>query len=117
MTDTTERMVRSDGTYPTAELRQDAIMAAVVQTRVNGVNGDDPGPDIRRNLDYFLECIDIAQGYGGRSDLLLFHEFPITGFSQWTREQHYRLAIEVPGPDINVRTCLRPLPGAKQTSV
>ena len=36
---------------------------------------------------------------GGRSDLLLFHEFPITGFSLWTREQHYRLAIEVPGPE------------------
>jgi predicted amidohydrolase len=35
----------------------------------------------------------------GRSDLLLFHEFPITGFSEWTREQHYRLALEVPGPE------------------
>jgi predicted amidohydrolase len=96
----TEPMVRADGTYPTIDLRQDAIMAAVVQTRVHGVNGANPGPDIRRNLDYFLECIDIAQGYGGRSDLLLFHEFPITGFSQWTRDEHYRLAIEVPGPEI-----------------
>ena len=25
-----------------------------------------PAPDLRRNLDYFLECIDIAQGYGGQ---------------------------------------------------
>ncbi len=95
-----EPMVRQDGTYPTARLRQDVITAAVAQTRVLGVDGTNPGPDLRRNLDYFLECIDIAQGYGGRSDLLLFHEFPITGFSNWTRDQHYALSIEVPGPEI-----------------
>ncbi len=98
--DTAEPMVREDGTYPTVPLRRDQIVASVVQTRVGGVDGANPGPDIRKNLDYFLECIDIAQGFGMPSDLLLFHEFPITGFSEWTREQHYDLAIEVPGPEI-----------------
>ena len=95
----TEPMVRADGTYATVALRQDAITATVVQTRVQGVNGANPGPDLKRNLDYFLECIDIAQSYGGRSDLLLFHEFPITGFSEWTRDQHYNLSLEIPGPE------------------
>jgi predicted amidohydrolase len=99
MSETTESMVREDGTYPTVPLRRDMIVASVVQTRVNGVDGANPGPDIRRNLDYFLESIDIAQ-FGLPSDLLLFHEFPITGFSEWTREQHYNLSIEVPGPEI-----------------
>jgi predicted amidohydrolase len=98
--ETQEPMVREDGTYPTVELRRDQIAATVVQTRVGGVDGANPGPDIRRNLDYFLECIDIAQSSGMPSDLLLFHEFPITGFSEWTREQHYNLALEVPGPEI-----------------
>jgi predicted amidohydrolase len=95
----TEPMVREDGTYAVEELRRDMILASVVQTRVNGVNGDNPEPDIRRNLDYMLECIDIAQSNGPPNDLLLFHEFPICGFSNWTREQHYRLALEVPGPE------------------
>ncbi|HHQ14178.1 MAG TPA: hypothetical protein ENK16_04060, partial [Chromatiales bacterium] len=99
MNDKNEPMVREDGTYATTPLRKEMISAAVVQTRVGGVNGENPGPDIRRNLDYFLECIDIAQGYGPPNDLLLFHEFPITGFSEWTKEQHYNLAIEVPGPE------------------
>ena len=72
----------------------------MVQTRVQGINGANPGPDLRRNLDYFLECIDIAQGFGPKSDLLLFHEFPITGFSEWTKEQHYRLALDMKGPEI-----------------
>ena len=86
MTDTPPVMVRSDGTYPTVELRAPVVHAAVVQTRVIGVDGANPGPGLRRNLDYFLECIDMAQGYGGRCNLLLFHEFPITGFTNWTRE-------------------------------
>lgn len=92
-------LVRSDGTYPTVPLRSETVTATVVQTRVQGVNGANPEPDLTRNLNYFLECIDIAQGFGGRSDLLLFHEFPITGFSEWTRDQHYRLALEIPGPE------------------
>ncbi len=95
----TPKMVSEDGTYPVAPLRKDSIGVAVVQTRVNGVNGDSPATDIRANLDYLLECIDAAQGWGPPSDLLCFHEFPLTGFSQWTRDQHYRLAIEVPGPE------------------
>ena len=56
-------MVRDDGTYLSIALRQEAITATVVQTRVQGVNGANSGPDLKRNLDYFLECIDIAQGY------------------------------------------------------
>lgn len=96
-----ERMVREDGTYPVVDLRRDVTVAAVVQTRVQGVDPNNATRDLRRNLDYFLECIDIAQGYGGPSDLLLFHEFPITGFSEWTREQHYEIAVEVPGPEID----------------
>ena len=94
------RMVQEDGQYPVVELRRPMTVATVVQTRVQGVDPNNAARDLRRNLDYFLECIDIAQGYGGPSDLLLFHEFPITGFSEWTREQHYDIAIEVPGPEV-----------------
>jgi predicted amidohydrolase len=100
MTEATETMVRHDGTYATAPLRSDNINVAVVQTRVHGVDGANPAPGIKDNLDYFIECIDAAQGYGGRADLLCFHEFPITGFRRWTREQHYNLALEVNGPEI-----------------
>jgi len=100
MSDSNTTLVREDGTYPTVDLRRPMIAATVAQTRVMGCNGENPGPDIRRNLDYFLECIDIAQSGGPPSDLLVFHEFPITGFSNWTREQHYNLALEVPGPEV-----------------
>ena len=100
MSESDQPIVREDGTYPVAELRRPMIFVSAVQTRVGGVNGANPGPDIRRNLDYFLECIDIAQSGGPPSDLLVFHEFPITGFSQWTKEQHYELALTLDGPEL-----------------
>lgn len=94
-----EAFVRQDGTYSGAELRKDQINVAVVQTRVMGVDGKNPERDVKKNLSYMLECIDAAQGWGPPSDLLLFHEFPLTGFSQWTKPEHYRLALEIPGPE------------------
>jgi len=90
----TSTMVRSDGTYASLPLKKDTISITIAQTRVNGVDGKNPAKDIKNNLDYMLECIDIAQGYGGRSDLICFHEFPIVGFSNWSREDHYRIAID-----------------------
>jgi predicted amidohydrolase len=92
-------MVRGDGTYPTVPLKKDTISIAIAQTRVKGVDGKTPHKGIRKNLDYLLECIDIAQGFGGRSDLICFHEFPITGFSNWSKEEHYKVAIEIPGAE------------------
>ncbi|MBT8062789.1 MAG: hypothetical protein KJO85_08895 [Gammaproteobacteria bacterium] len=99
MASDTDPMVRTDGTYPTCDLRKDVTTVAVVQTRVMGVAGDDPSPGLKANLDYMLESIDIAQGWGGPADLLLFHEFPLTGFRQWTRDEHYALSLEIPGPE------------------
>lgn len=94
-----DRMVREDGTYPTVPLRKDRITISVVQTEVHGVPGDNPEPALKENLEYMLNSIDAANGYGGPSDLLLFHEFPLTGFSTWTREQHYNVCREIPGPE------------------
>ena len=101
MTNENPAMVCEDGTYPVKELRRPITMVSAVQTRVQGVDGSNPGPGIRKNLDYMLECIDIAQSNGPPSDLLVFHEFPITGFgTKWTKDQHYNLALEVPGPEV-----------------
>ncbi len=93
-------MVRHDGTYATAELRSPAVSIAVVQTKVRGIDGDQPQPGLQQNLAYLLSCIDKAQGYGARSDLLCFHEFPLQGYRPgWTREHYQRVAIDVPGEE------------------
>ncbi|MEM6697790.1 MAG: nitrilase-related carbon-nitrogen hydrolase, partial [Bacteroidota bacterium] len=44
-------------------------------------------------------CIDRAFNFSAPSDILFFHEFPITGFKVWTRKEALRVAIEIPGEE------------------
>ena len=46
-----------------------------------------------------LELIDKSQFFGGRKDLLCFHEFPLQGWNPWDRKELERLCIEVPGEE------------------
>jgi len=93
------KMVSHDGTYETVPLRSDRIAIAVVQTPVRGVDGDNPEPGIRDNLNYLLETIDKAQNVGGRCDLLCFHEFPLHGFAPWDLKQYLRVSRHPDGPE------------------
>jgi predicted amidohydrolase len=93
--------VRTDGTYETVPLRKDVVTLSVCQTRVRSVDGRNPKPGIKANLQHMLDMIDAAQGaLSGPRDLLFFHEFPITGYSnRWDRADALRVAIEIPGEE------------------
>lgn len=88
--------------YDRVALKKDVISVSAVQSRVRAVDGGSPRRGIRDNLNHMVELIDKAQFYGGKKDLLCFHEFPITGWSTWSRDEILRLAIEVPGPETEV---------------
>ncbi|MFO0451364.1 MAG: nitrilase-related carbon-nitrogen hydrolase [Pseudomonadota bacterium] len=92
---------RQDGTYETVPLRKDVVTISLCQTRVRAVDAKNPKPGLRDNLRHMLNMIDAAQGsMFGPKDLLFFHEFPITGYSnRWDRADALRLAIEVPGEE------------------
>ncbi len=85
--------------YSRVELQQDIVTVSAVQSRVRAVNGKNPQKGIRANLDHMLELIDKAQFFGGKKDLLCFHEFPLQGWNPWDRKELERLSIEVPGPE------------------
>ncbi|MCC7259337.1 MAG: hypothetical protein IT486_13305 [Gammaproteobacteria bacterium] len=89
--------MRSDGGYETVALARDAVRLGVVQLRVRGVRVAHWQQDLQANLDHMLEAIDKAFHFSAGADLLFFHEFPLTGFNTWTREETLRFAIEVPG--------------------
>lgn len=91
--------VAADGTYETVQLAQSNVTLGVVQSRVRAVNASRHKREIKENLDHMLELIDNAFFYGGGPDILFFHEFPITGWTRWSREEILRFAIEVPGPE------------------
>lgn len=93
--------IRPDGTYETVPLRSDQIAIGVVQTQAIGIDGENPAPGLQSNLAAMLSAIDKAQQYGGRCDLLCFHEFPLQGYRlRWGRKESLRVAIEVPGPEV-----------------
>ena len=90
--------VRQDGRYATVPLAKDNIRLGVMQTRVRPIDPASPERGRRENLDHMLKLITNAQEWNAPSDILLFHEFPITGFSyDWSRKDILRLSIDLPG--------------------
>ena len=92
--------VSRNGSYATVPLAKDMIRLGVMQTRVRPVDAASPEKGRRENLDHMLKLIANAQEWNPPSDILFFHEFPITGFSyDWDRKDILRLSIELPGPE------------------
>jgi predicted amidohydrolase len=92
--------VSADGKYPVVPLRKDAVRVTAVQSIIRPVrNLQNPGPEMKRNVDHMIELIDGANGFGGKQDLVCFHEQPIMGWRPWTRDEVLRVCIDVPGPE------------------
>jgi predicted amidohydrolase len=90
--------VQPNGTYSTVPLTRDTVRLGVVQSRVRPVDAASPAQMKKDNLDHMLMLIENAQEWNSPSDILFFHEFPITGFRfDWSRKDINRLAIETPG--------------------
>jgi predicted amidohydrolase len=92
---------RADGSYSVVPLRKETVALGVVQSRVRAVEIADLKRTRRANLDHMLKSVDAAQGWGGPKDILFFHEFPITGYSnRWDRAEALKAAIDVNGPEV-----------------
>lgn len=85
--------------YARIPLRRDTVTVGAIQTRIRAVDGGAPAKGIRANLAHLLQVIDKVQEFGGRKDLLCFHEFPLQGWNPWDRRELERLCIEIPGPE------------------
>mmetsp|Transcript_28490 Transcript_28490/g.80236 ORF Transcript_28490/g.80236 Transcript_28490/m.80236 type:complete len:487 (-) Transcript_28490:1885-3345(-) len=111
-----ERPVRADGTYPCKPLEKDTVNIAVLQTDCEDLRHFYDPDDARcieevqqRNLETMLEhatkaCNGAASNDGNddgnskKPDILLFHEFPLTGAlmgPQWNRQHQLDWAIEI----------------------
>jgi predicted amidohydrolase len=93
-------LVRPDGTYPTRPLEKDVVVVKVVQ---HGVDNLQTAPSIeeglRGNLDRMVRLARQACSTGKKPDFLLYNEFPLTGYSEGSREEKLRFTIEIPGPE------------------
>lgn len=94
------QLVRPDGTYPTRPLEKDVVVVKVIQ---NGVINLQQAPSIeaglRTNLDTMIRLARQACSTGKKPDFLLYNEFPLTGYSEGTREEKLKFTIRIPGPE------------------
>ncbi|MFN6934632.1 MAG: nitrilase-related carbon-nitrogen hydrolase [Tsuneonella sp.] len=91
---------RADGRYDTVSLAKESWTLGVVQARALPVDLHRVDASRNDNLAHMIRLIDAAFAFGSGPDLLMFHEFPITGFGAgWTRKDVLKAAIEIPGAE------------------
>ncbi len=94
------QLVRPDGSYPTRPLEKDVVVLKVVQNGFTSLQeADDKDVALQENLGRMTFWINKACSEGKKPDLILFNEFPLTGYSSGTREEKLKYTIEVPGPE------------------
>ncbi len=93
-------LVRADGSYPTKPLEKDVVVLKVIQT---GVNSLQSFPSIQEGLDFNLAHMEKmakdACTTGKKPDILLYHEFPLTGYSSGSRTEKLPYTVQIPGPE------------------
>jgi len=93
-------LVQANGTYPTRPLAKDVVVVKVIQ---NGVTNLQKAPSIeaglKTNLDTMVRLAREACRTGKKPDFLLYNEFPLTGYSEGTREEKLRFTVRIPGPE------------------
>ncbi|MEM6893079.1 MAG: nitrilase-related carbon-nitrogen hydrolase [Bacteroidota bacterium] len=93
-------LVRGDGSYPTVPLEKDTVVLKVVQTRVKSLQKFPTIEEgLEENIAYMEKMGRQAASEGAKPDILLYHEFPLTGYSSGSRTEKLKFTIQVPGPE------------------
>lgn len=93
-------LVRADGSYPTVPLAKDTIVLKVLQTTVDSLSDFPTIADgLEHNLRHMEAMAEKACTTGKKPDFLLYHEFPLTGYSGGSRSDKLKYTVKVPGPE------------------
>ncbi len=93
-------LVQPDGSYPVIPLEKDVVVVKVIQTTVDSLQ-DFPTVEegLAHNLAHMKAMADEACTTGMKPDFLLYHEFPLTGYSSGGRSEKLKYTVEIPGPE------------------
>lgn len=93
-------LVQPDGSYPVIPLTKDKIVLKVLQTTVDSLK-DFPTIEegLEHNLTHMEEIAGRACTTGKKPDFLLYHEFPLTGYSSGGRSEKLKYTVQMPGPE------------------
>ena len=92
-------LVRADGSYPTVPLEKDTVVVKVVQNGVKNLQDfDDVQEGLAQNLEHMISFARRACSEGKKPDFILYNEFPLTGYSEGTRDEKLKFTLQIPGP-------------------
>lgn len=93
-------LVQPDGSYPRATLAKETVVLKVIQNGVKNLQDyDDPKTGLGINLEHMIGFIERACEEGESPDILLFNEFPLTGYSSGSRAEKLKFTLTIPGPE------------------
>ncbi len=96
----TTPLVQADGSYATIPLAKDTIVVKVLQTTVSSLQDFDSIENgLSHNLDHMKSMADKACSTGKKPDFLLYHEFPLTGYSSGSRAEKLKYTVKIPGAE------------------
>ena len=96
----TSLLVQPDGSYPTVPLEKPVIVIKVVQhSPVNLQKAASIEEGLATNLERMSHWINEACTKGKKPDIILFNEFPLTGYSAGSRAEKLKFTIQVPGAE------------------
>lgn len=92
-------LVRSDGSYETAKLEGMAILK-VIQNDVGNFDSIESIPEtLEKNLKHMVDMGKRACAEEDKPNILVYHEFPLTGYFSGNREVKLKASITVPGKE------------------
>jgi len=93
-------LVNADGSYHTAPLEKNVINLTVVQSGVKSLTlFPSIQEGIQHNLNHMIALANKACSMEKKPDILLFHEFPLTGYDPGTRAEKLQFALNIPGAE------------------
>lgn len=93
-------LVQPDGSYPVKPLAKDRIVLKVLQTTVDSLsNFATVEEGLEHNLQHMEKIAAEACSTGKKPDFLLYHEFPLTGYSGGSRTEKLKYTVKIPGPE------------------
>ena len=90
-------LVQRDGTYPTVPLAKEEIVLTVVQTNAEQIKDITQAKAIlKKNSNHMIEMGRKACGAEQKPDILVFHEFPLSGYFLETETRSFKWQLKFP---------------------
>ncbi|WP_076418237.1 carbon-nitrogen hydrolase family protein [Colwellia sp. UCD-KL20] len=93
-------LIKKDGSYDTVPLEKDVITLTVVQSGVKSLKKFSSITEgLEYNLNHMIGLARKACSQEKKPDILLFHEFPLTGYDPGSRTEKLDFALDIPGKE------------------